>query len=138
MLSLSNPILLFLFPSSSSTQPHLILSQESIQKFLKKEPELKIFGMSTETQEEQRKSFQNSKQGFFSLDLLSDYHLSFSNFLELPKFKDQNGESRLKRLTLLFRGGQITRIDYSKKEMVEEVGIEGRILEMLRDDSELA
>jgi len=105
---------------------------------LKKEPELKIFGMSTETQEEQRKSFQNSKQGFFSLDLLSDYHLSFSNFLELPKFKDQNGESRLKRLTLLFRGGQITRIDYSKKEMVEEVGIEGRILEMLRDDSELA
>lgn len=105
---------------------------------MKKEPELKIFGMSTETQEEQRKSFQNSKQGFFSLDLLSDYHLSFSNFLELPKFKDQNGESRLKRLTLLFRGGQITRIDYSKKEMVEEVGIEGRILEMLRDDSELA
>ncbi|SNX85058.1 uncharacterized protein MEPE_03767 [Melanopsichium pennsylvanicum] len=124
-LSLRHPIMLFVYPSTASPlrstpsgwsdipgasgcTPHLISVATHLPHLLAKEPQLKVFGLSTQTHVEQIEAKQRLMLPF---DLLSDEKLELTKVLEIPTFELQ-GKSYLKRMTLLLNGGQITRLDY--------------------------
>lgn len=124
-LSLRQPIMLFLYPSTSSPlrstpsswssipgatgcTPHLTSVNAHLSRLVSKEPDLKIFGLSTQAHAEQVEAKQRLGLKF---DLLSDENEQLRQVLDIPSFECQ-GKKYLKRMTLLLRGGQITRLDY--------------------------
>ena len=124
-LSLRQPILLFLYPSTSTPlrptppnwsaipgalgcTPHLTTLSTHLPQLLSKEPELKIFGLSTQAHTEQMESKERLKLPF---DLLSDEQEELTKALDIPTFEVE-GKRYLRRMTLLLRGGQVTRVDY--------------------------
>ncbi|PWN38994.1 hypothetical protein IE81DRAFT_295504, partial [Ceraceosorus guamensis] len=67
-----------------------------------------IFGLSTQSTAYQSEVHERLHLPF---PLLSDASLAFATALDLPTFSFE-GETLLKRMTLLCRDGQITRVDY--------------------------
>ncbi|PWN53282.1 hypothetical protein IE53DRAFT_310526 [Violaceomyces palustris] len=125
MLSLSRPVMIFaypktgrpgqqvptgwdLIPGARGCTPHLCSVRDSIQPLLAAEPDLVIYGLSLQDTEYQREAVRRLELPFH---ILSDSKLELTTALELPTFEVQ-GETFLKRFTLLLRGGQITRVDY--------------------------
>ncbi|KAN0065257.1 hypothetical protein ACQY0O_001754 [Thecaphora frezii] len=114
LLSLRKPILLFLYPqtvsysrSFSSWLPHLG-ALRSI------EPDLEILALSTQPPAAQLVDHQTLKLQFH---LVSDHMRQLATALDIPTqpTKQDNGqgeETVFRNLTMLLRGGQITRIDY--------------------------
>lgn len=72
------------------------------------EPDLAAYGLSTETAVEQKEAVQRLGLPFA---LLSDPGLSWAKPLDLPLFQSE-GKNWLKSITLLLRGGQVTRVNY--------------------------
>ncbi|TKY84759.1 hypothetical protein EX895_005839 [Sporisorium graminicola] len=124
-LSLRSPIMLFLYPSTSSPlratpatwstipgatgcTPHLTSVNAHLPTLLAKEPELKIFGLSTQPHAEQLEA--KTRLGL-KFDLLSDETDALREALDIPSFEVE-GRRYFRRMTLLLRGGQITRLDY--------------------------
>lgn len=124
-LSLRQPVMLFLYPSTASPlrptpngwadipgasgcTPHLTSVSSHLDTLRCKEPNLKIFGLSTQSHSEQVEAKHRLALQF---DLLSDEKHELTNALEIPTFQ-LDGRSYLRRMTLLLRGGQITRVDY--------------------------
>lgn len=124
-LSLRSPIMLFLYPSTSSPlratpaswstipgatgcTPHLTSVNSHLPQLLSKEPSLQIFGLSTQPATEQLEAKTRLNLDFH---LLSDESQQLREILDIPTFECE-GKKYFKRMTLLLRGGQITRLDY--------------------------
>ncbi|KIS68570.1 uncharacterized protein UMAG_03143 [Mycosarcoma maydis] len=124
-LSLRQPIMLFLYPSTASPlratpaswssipgatgcTPHLTSVNTHLSHLLSKESELQIFGLSTQSHTEQIEA--KARLGL-KFDLLSDERQQLREALDIPSFECE-GKRYFKRMTLLLRGGQITRLDY--------------------------
>ncbi|SJX63413.1 uncharacterized protein SRS1_11069 [Sporisorium reilianum f. sp. reilianum] len=146
-LSLRQPILLFLYPSTASPlratpaawptirgasgcTPHLTTVNAHLPTLLAKEPELHIFGLSTQSHAEQLEA--KTRLGL-KFELLSDEAGLLREALDIPCFEVE-GRRYFRRMTLLLRGGQITRVDYPV-ERVEEAG--KRAEGLLRSEQEL-
>ena len=146
-LSLRQPIMLFLYPSTASPlratpsgwsdipgasgcTPHLSAVSTHLAALRAKEPDLAIFGLSTQSHTEQQEAKNRLKLPF---DLLSDERCELTSALDIPSFKVE-GKTYVKRMTLLLRGGQITRVDYPVKVPVEAAI---RAEELLRTEQEL-
>ncbi|WFC98464.1 hypothetical protein MYAM1_001192 [Malassezia yamatoensis] len=115
LLSLSRPILLSrnerqeIDCSDSHPSSLQLLSFKSHLAALKsREPNLVVFGLSTQPEECQ--SYVHKKLGL-PFPLLSDSKGTFSQQLELPSY-EQDGRQLLQRCVLLLREGQVTRVDY--------------------------
>ncbi len=111
--------------------PNLCSVRDSIQSLLKAEPTLSIFGLSTQSTEYQREAATRLHLPF---PILSDDQLALTGRLELPTF-EWEGKQLLKRMTLLLRGGQITRVCYPVFPPDQAAKL---ALEMLVPDEELA
>ncbi|SPO26654.1 uncharacterized protein UTRI_03945_B [Ustilago trichophora] len=124
-LSFRRPIMLFLYPSVSTPlrptpaawstipgatgcTPHLNSITPHIPSLLSKEQNLAIFALSTQPHIEQVEAKHRLNLPF---DLLSDEHEELCKVLEFPSFQVE-GKRYFKRMTLLLRSGQITRLDY--------------------------
>ncbi|KDN52273.1 hypothetical protein K437DRAFT_277676 [Tilletiaria anomala UBC 951] len=125
LLSLSKPCLIFIYPltgvpgkkvsdswnaipGARGCTSNLCSVRDSISALTKREPELSIFGLSTQSTAYQTEAVQRLKLPF---SLLSDEKLEFADKLDLPTF-EWEGKRVLKRMALLLRGGQITRVSY--------------------------
>lgn len=125
MMSLNRPVLVFAYPRTGrpgvpnplgwdaipgarGCTPHLCSVRESVDELQRREADLAIFGLSTQTTEYQKEAADRLHLPF---PLLSDAKLEFTHKLELPTMQVE-GETLLKRITLLLRGGQVTRVDY--------------------------
>lgn len=146
-LSLRQPILLFLYPSVSSPlrttrsswstisgasgcTRSLTTVSSHLPALLAKEKELAIFGLSTQPQAEQVEAKQRLGLKF---DLLSDEKEELTKALDIPTFQVE-GTRYVKRMTLLLRGGQITRVDYPIEKAEEAAK---RAEGLLRSEEEL-
>ncbi|KAJ1023845.1 hypothetical protein NDA13_004679 [Ustilago tritici] len=149
-LSFRQPILLFLHaslstplrttPSSWSSIPGASGSTRSLTalnihlpNLLAKEKGLVVFGLSTQPHSEQKQAKQRLGLNF---DLLSDEKQDLLSALHLPTFeaKEEPGRRYVKRMTLLLRGGQVTRLDYPI-ESPEEAPVRAEAL--LKSEEEL-
>ena len=145
-LSLRSPIMLFLHPrlstpisptpSTWSTIPnasgctrHLTSVNTVLPQLLAKEPQLKVFGLSTQRPAEQAEAKQRLNLEF---DLVSDEAGQLGEALDIPSFHVE-GQKYLKRMTLLLNGGQVTRVDYP----VEPDEAAQRAVRLLRTEQEL-
>lgn len=146
-LSLRQPIMLFVYPSTASPlrvtppswssipgatgcTPHLTSIPPHIPHLLAKEPKLAIFGLSTQAHAEQLEAKQRLNLPF---DLLSDEKEELRQALDIPSFEVE-GKRYLRRMTLLLDGGQITRVDYPIEKPEEAVR---RAEGLLRTEQEL-
>ena len=126
LLSLSRPVMLFVYPrtgvpgqpsppdwdslpGAKGCTPHLCGVRDSLSKLKEVEPELEIFGLSTQAPDEQKEAASRLELPF---PLLSDSELQLTKALEIPTLPTKDGSTFLRRMTLLLRGGQITRVDY--------------------------
>lgn len=146
-LSLRQPIMLFLYPSTSSPlrttpaswstipgatgcTPHLTAVNAHLRTLLAKQPDLQIFGLSTQPHAEQLEAKTRLGLGF---DLLSDEEGALRQALDVPSFECE-GRWHFKRMTLLLNGGQVTRVDYPVKVPEEAAR---RAEGLLRSEQEL-
>ncbi|EST05072.1 Redoxin [Kalmanozyma brasiliensis GHG001] len=146
-LSLRQPIMLFLYPSTASPlrptpaawstipgatgcTPHLTSIPPHIPRLLVKQPSLAIFGLSTQAHVEQVEAKQRLNLPF---GLLSDEKEELLQALEIPSF-ELEGKRYFRRMTLLLQGGQITRLDYPI-HVPQEAG--SRAEGLLRTEQEL-
>ncbi|SPO26356.1 uncharacterized protein UTRI_03945 [Ustilago trichophora] len=146
-LSFRQPIMLFLYPSLSTPlratpaswstipgatgcTPHLTSIAPHIPSLLSKEPNLAIFGLSTQPHSEQLEAKQRLKLPF---DLLSDEHEQLCKVLDFPSFQVED-KRYIKRMTLLLRSGQITRLDYPIEKPEEAAKLAQNLL---RSEQEL-
>ncbi|GAC75229.1 hypothetical protein PANT_14d00097 [Moesziomyces antarcticus T-34] len=146
-LSLRQPIMLFVYPSTASPlrptpagwssipgatgcTPHLGAVNSHLAQLLAKEPELKIFGLSTQAHAEQVEAKHRLGLNF---DLISDEKEELTTALDIPTFEVE-GKRYLKRMTLLLRSGQITRVDYPIHVPAEAAK---RAEDLLRSEQEL-
>ena len=105
--------------------------RDSIEQLTAKEPTLSIYGLSTQSTEYQREAATRLHLPF---PLLSDEKLELTQKLELPTF-EWEGSRVLKRMTLLLRGGQVTRVCYPVFPPDQAASL---ALKMLIPDEELA
>ncbi|PWZ00125.1 hypothetical protein BCV70DRAFT_200287 [Testicularia cyperi] len=146
-LSLSRPVMLFLYPrtgvpgqappagwdavaGATGCTPHMTAVASHLPTLLAKEPELKVFGLAINPPDYQAEAKERLKLPF---DLLSDSELQLTKALDIPTFQ-LNGQSYFKRMTLLLRGGQITRLDYPIPRPDQAAS---RAMQLLRSEQEL-
>lgn len=116
-------------PGATGCTPHLTSVNSHLATLLAKEPELKIFGLSTQAHVEQQEA--KTRLGL-KFDLLSDEGEALREALDIPSFEVE-GKRYFRRMTLLLRGGQITRVDYPVKAEEAAKSVEG----LLRSEQEL-
>jgi peroxiredoxin len=125
LLSLTRPVLLFVYPRTAKPgeqiqeswnqipgargcTPELCGVRDGLQPLLKKEPDLAIFGLSSQSTEYQQEVSQRLHLPF---PLLSDSEFKLQEPLGLPTLEWQSTKY-LQRITLLLREGQITQVQY--------------------------
>lgn len=125
LLSLTRPILVFIYPRTAAPgeevqdswnqipgargcTPELCAIRDEIKPLLEKEPNLAIFGLSTQKTEYQ---VEVVKRLNLPYPLLSDSEFKLQKGLDLPIF-DWQSTRYLQRITLLLREGQISQIHY--------------------------
>ncbi|EPQ26884.1 uncharacterized protein PFL1_05519 [Pseudozyma flocculosa PF-1] len=131
ILSLSKPVLLFLYPQSTSSAALLASYAQHLPPLRRIEPDLHIFGLSTQPHAEQLHDVAKHDIPF---PLLSDEHRQLTQALDIPTVPAQGSTSVFKHLTLLLNGGQITRIDFPI-DRPEEAAV--RALRLLVSEEEL-
>lgn len=145
--SLAGPILLFVYPKTGvpgkpnppgwdaipgarGCTPHLASVAQYLPTLRARQSNVTVYGLSTQSRDYQREVKQRLKLPF---DLLSDADRQFTKALDVPTFTVE-GESYLKRMTLLLQDGQITRVDYPIPRPDQAAH---RALDLLRTDGEL-
>ncbi|UZJ52326.1 hypothetical protein CBS101457_001646 [Exobasidium rhododendri] len=125
LLSLTRPILLFIYPRTAKAgeqvkdswnsipgargcTPELCCIRDEIQPLLARESNLAIFGLSSQTNDYQQEV---SKRLQLPFPLLSDSDFKFQAALELPTFQWES-VNYLQRITLLLREGQVTQVQF--------------------------
>lgn len=125
LLSLQRPVLIFgyprtaapgeqvpdswtLIPGARGCTPHLCSVRDEIKPLLAQEPNLAVFGLSSQTTEYQKEV---SERLHLPFPLLSDSDFKLQRQLDLPTFSWQ-GKQYLERITLLLRDGQITQVHH--------------------------
>lgn len=82
--------------------------RDGLTRLTAAEDGLAVYGFSTQASAEQAEVVQRLSLPF---PLVSDAQREWSSRLELPTWT-HDGETYLKRMTLLLRGGQVTRVSY--------------------------
>lgn len=148
LLSLSKPVLLFIYPRTGPPgeniaaewnaipgargfTPNLCSVRDSIGPLRANEPDLQIFGLSTQSTKYQSEVVDRLHLPFA---ILSDEKRDFTQKLDLPTL-EWEGQKLLKRMTLLLRGGQVTRVCYPVFPPDQAAAL---ALPMLIPDEELA
>lgn len=125
LLSLSRPILVFIYPRTAAPgekvpdswnqipgargcTPELCSIRDELQPLLKKEPNLTIYGLSSQSTDYQQEVATRLRLPF---PLLSDSECKLQKALDLPTFQWES-KTYLQRITLLLREGQVTQIHY--------------------------
>ncbi|KAE8219959.1 hypothetical protein CF319_g6438 [Tilletia indica] len=124
-LALSRPVLLFIYPRTARPSehipdswnqtpgargctPHLLSIPPLLTQMRKLEPELLIFGLSSQSPADQQETADRLKLPF---RLLSDEKGELREKLELPTF-EWEGKDWLKRMTLYLRESQCVNLTY--------------------------
>ncbi|PWN87515.1 BcpB protein, partial [Acaromyces ingoldii] len=125
LLSLSRPVLVFVYPRTASPgeevpeswnalpgargcTPELCSIRDGLHPLVEHEPTLAIFGLSVQPTAIQQEAATRLRLPYA---LLSDESLALQKALDLPTLQWQ-GRTFLQRVTLLLKEGQITQVHY--------------------------